>query len=72
MQRTRNIGLFCLLSLPMLAGVGCNDPKDEQIQALQSENARLTDELSAARMNADANLADADSARRRYEPRCPS
>ncbi len=67
MKRFGNIGLVCLLGLPLVSGLGCTDPKDQEITALQQENGRLTDELSASRMNADANLADADSARRRYE-----
>lgn len=67
MKRARPIGMVCALCVPLLAAIGCNDPKDDELAALRQENARLTDELSATRMNSDANLADADTARRRYE-----
>jgi chemotaxis protein MotB len=50
----------------MMLVAGCNDPKDQEIAALQEENTRLTDELASARMAADANLQDAEEARRRY------
>ena len=65
MWRGRVIGWAALLCIPLMLTGGCNDPKDQEIAALQEENTRLTQELASARMGAEANLQDAEEARRR-------
>ena len=65
MWRGRMLGWTALLGVVMVLSSGCNDPKDQEITALQDENLRLTEELASAQMSADASLQDADEARRR-------
>ena len=67
MRRIPRTTWVALLCIPALLASGCNDPKDQQIAALQDENARLTGELQSAQLAADANQQDADEARQRLD-----
>ena len=63
MWRGRWTGLASVLCVSVVLISGCNDPKDQEISALQQENHRLTTELASARMDANTNLDSADDAR---------